>query len=150
MKKVPSKYEVPKWLANDVPQQLYDRWLGRKAKAHVKRDRKRDVPAAIQAYKKAIHNAVQNCQGVDAYTGEELNWKLLGKYNNEESKGGRKKYKAGFALLPSVDHAGEGESMENFKICGWRTNDAKCDLTYSEFVELCRRVVKYHEKKATT
>ena len=90
-----------------------------------------------------IHRAVVHCNGRDSYTGEDLRWDLISTYDNEKSKAGRREYKAGFALLPTVDHVGDGLGPADFKICGWRTNDAKNDLSYSEFVEVCRRVVVY-------
>jgi len=61
-------------------------------------------------------------------------------------KSGYRTYKAGFALLPTVDHVGDGLGEADFKICAWRTNDAKSDLTHDEFVALCRRVVKHFDR----
>jgi hypothetical protein len=66
---------------------------------------------------------------------------LVSKYDNAESKEGKRDYKAQFALLPTVDHVGDGLGVADFKICSWRTNDAKDDLSLNEFVELCHRVV---------
>ena len=40
---------------------------------------------------------------------------------NEEFKAKRRHYKAALALLPSVDHVGDGLGEADFKICGWRT-----------------------------
>jgi hypothetical protein len=106
--------------------------------AHIKRDRKRGHEEATnEKYKLAIHQAVEESEGKDAYTEEPLDWTLLSKYDNNESKAGRAQYKKRFALLPSVDHVGPTE----FRICGWRTNDAKNDLSYQEFVDLCRKVI---------
>jgi len=79
--------------------------------------------------------------GLDAYTGEALDWRLLSTYKNEESQAGRQAYKAGFGLLPTVDHVSAEATEVSFKICAWRTNDAKNDLAIAGFVELCRRVV---------
>ena len=45
-----------------------------------------------------------------------------------------------------MDHVGDGLGDADFKICAWRTNDAKNDLTYSEFVALCRRVVEHFDR----
>ncbi len=70
-----------------------------------------------------------------------MNWVLLGQYNNEASKMLSRDYKKTFALLPSVDHVGNKTKPANFKICAWRTNDAKSDLSYDDFLELCRKVV---------
>jgi hypothetical protein len=141
------KYELPKFLDGEVTLVAYRRWLHRKSVAHVRRDRKRgNIEALNEAYKIAIHKAVVESQGYDEYTGEKLDWKLISTYKNEESKLGRRKYKAGFALLPTVDHVGDGLGAADFKICGWRTNDSKNDMTYVEFVELCRRVLDFSQR----
>jgi len=137
------KYQLPDFLSARVDQSVYERWLHRKAVAHVKRDRGRGNTTATNAgYKVAIHKAVCECHGVDAYTGEALNWSLLSQYDNEQSKQHGRGYKNQFALLPSVDHVGDGTGPADFKICAWRTNDAKADLSYEEFVELCSKVVQ--------
>jgi hypothetical protein len=149
---MPLKHSMPKFLDGVITPEAYERWLGRKAAAHVKRDRKRGHTAATgAAYKEAIHAAVLVSEGLDAYTGEGLKWELISKYNNEESKAGRHGYKAGFALLPAVDHVDAGATEASFRICSWRTNDAKNDLAPEEFIELCKRVLinaGYSVKKA--
>ena len=135
---------MPKFLEGVVLPEAYERWLGRRARAHVKRDLNRGYSAATYAlYKEAIHAAVILSEGRDAYTGEELDWTLLSKYNNEKSKAGRHGYKAGFALLPSVDHVSAGATEASFRICSWRTNDAKNDLSHEAFVELCKKVLAH-------
>jgi hypothetical protein len=141
----PRKYQLPGSVAPLLDQQVYERWLARKAAAHAKRDRKRgNLTATIEAYKVAIHHAVETSGGRDAYTGEDLNWNLVSKYDNEESKLGRRTYKALYALLPTVDHVGDGLGVADFRICGWRTNDAKHDLSYHDFIDLCHRVTAHH------
>ncbi|MFN6997220.1 MAG: hypothetical protein ACK4PH_23745 [Aquincola tertiaricarbonis] len=75
--------------------------------------------------------------------GRRQHWHLISKYDNDESKLGRHKYKAQFALLPSVDHLDAGATEASFRICAWRTNDAKNDLSHAEFISLCRRVVAH-------
>ena len=138
------KYELPEFLAALVTQSDYEKWLSRRAAAHVWRDRKRgNIAAAVEAYKAAIHRAVMLSAGRDAYTGEALAWEKIGKYSNAESKAHGRHYKATLALLPSVDHVGDGLGEADFKICAWRTNDAKNDLSREEFVDLCRRVVAH-------
>lgn len=139
------KYELPEFLRGVVSQADYERWLHRKARAHVKRDRKRGNKSATGAeYRAAIHKAVTTCGGRDVYTGEPLAWHLISKYTNDESKNGRRKYKAGFAQLPTVDHVADGLGPADFAICGWRTNDAKGDLSLAEFIELCTTIVRFH------
>jgi hypothetical protein len=54
---------------------------------------------------------------------------------------GRHGYKAGFALLPTVDHVAAEASEASFRVCGWRTNDAKNDLPFAAFLELCEKVL---------
>jgi hypothetical protein len=136
------KYLLPRFLEGVITQAHYERWLHRKAMAHVKRDRKRgSEDATNEQYKLAIHRAVEESQGRDAYTDEPLDWTLLSAYDNDESKEQRAEYKKKFALLPSVDHVSYQTNPKEFKICGWRTNDAKNDLSYEEFLDLCRKVI---------
>jgi len=75
---MPKKYKIPSFLTGEVDQELYERWLRRKAQAHVKRDRRRGNEAAIgEAYRDAIHSAVAESGGKDVYTGEMLDWSLI-------------------------------------------------------------------------
>ena len=135
---------MPSFLVGKVQPEVYERWLNRKAMAHVKRDRKRGHLAAIRAqYKEAIHAAVLVSGGKDAYTGEKLDWGLISTYNNEDSKAGRHKYKAGFALLPTVDHVAAEATEASFRICAWRTNDAKNDLSLEDFLKLCVKALQH-------
>lgn len=144
-------FELPSFLSGVLTREAYVRWLQRKAQAHLKRDRKRgNISSSISEYKHAIHNAVCASQGKDDYTGERLIWSLISTYNNDQSKQGRRSYKAQFALLPTVDHLGDGTGPADFKICGWRTNDAKGDLTLEEFVALCARVEAVNKSLQST
>lgn len=143
------KHTLPPFLQGVVTSEAYERWLKRKAAAHVKRDRGRGHNCTGAAYREAIHAAVILSQGMDAYTGEKLDWHLISTYKNEESESGRHAYKAGFALLPTIDHV-TAEALEaSFKICGWRTNDAKHDMSMEVFVELCSKVLKHAGFKIT-
>ena len=135
-------FDVPRFLDGVVTREVYVRWLQRKAMAHVKRDRERGNRAAsVAEYKRAIHDAVCASDGKDAYTNERLDFTLISTWDNTKSKVGRRKYKAKFGLMPTVDHIGDGTGPADFKICAWRTNDAKGDLTLEEFVVLCARVL---------
>ena len=142
---MPKKYILPLFLSNVVSHETYERWLRRKAQAHVKRDRRRGSESASgSTYREAIHGAVVESDGRDAYTGEPLQWELISQYDNDESKEKGRHYKKSFALLPTVDHVGDGMGPANFKICGWRTNDAKNDLELSEFLSVCKTVLAHH------
>ena len=140
---MPKKHTLPQFLSGVVTPETYEKWLGRKAVAHVKRDRKRGHTCSSATYKEAIHAAVVLSNGFDAYTGETLNWSLISTYNNEDSQQGRHAYKAGFALLPTVDHVSSDATEASFKICAWRTNDSKNDLSVDAFLELCQRVLEH-------
>ncbi len=80
----------------------------------------------------------------DWYTGEDLAWEKISSYDHNSSKKHRSAYKAELALLPTVDHILNEDGSFGFVICAWRTNDAKNDLSLSEFVQLCRRVIEIH------
>lgn len=139
------KYQIPSFLHGQVTHEAYERWLRRKAQAHVKRDRNRgNCTACGEEYRIAIHEAVIACGGRDAYTGEILDWSLISQYDNDMSQAEKRSYKRGFALLPTVDHVDDGTGAANFKICGWRTNDAKNDLDFAEFLAVCRVVLEHN------
>ena len=136
------KYQLPTFLVGVVSQEIYSKWLNSKTKTHLKRDKKLNPNASGKSYKESIHQAVLQSNGKDAYTGEDLNWKLINQYDNTKSKLLGRTYKHQFALLPTLDHVSERSSI-NFDICSWRTNDAKNDLSIQEFIELCRKVVTH-------
>jgi hypothetical protein len=140
---MPKKHSMPTFLEGKVKPIAYERWLHRKAAAHLKRDRKRGHTCTGATYREAIHAAVVLSDGRDAYTGEELRWDLISTYKNEDSKEGRHAYKARFALLPTVDHVASEATEASFRICGWRTNDAKNDLSLESFLELCQKALSH-------
>ena len=136
---------LPAFLEGRLRPSVYERWLARKAAAHVKRDRKRGYQGVTGAvYRATIREAVVRSEGRDVYTGEELAWHLISQYNNDdESESGRHQYKAGFAMLPTVDHIDSSLSNSGFCICAWRTNDAKNDLSHQAFIDLCLKVLQH-------
>ncbi len=147
LKNTCGQYTLPDEIRDSCTADAYKKWLHRKAQAHVVRDKKRwKLSLSVAEYKKAIHAAVLESAGRDTYTGEILDWSLISKYDNTDSKQGRTAYKKKFAMLPTVDHAGDEPGDMNFRICSWRTNDAKSDLTLEEFVELCRKVVLHNNR----
>lgn len=146
---MPKKYVLPSFLDTKVSQETYDHWLERKAQAHVNRDRQRgNCSASGSEYREAIHKAVIKSDGFDAYTGELLDWHLISQYDNGASKENGRVYKKQFALLPTVDHVEDGKGAANFRICSWRTNDAKNDLDHSELITFCKSVLKYDAELA--
>jgi hypothetical protein len=79
------QYLVPECIKGDCDQEKYSRWLHRKAAAHARRDRKRDVACTIARYKAEIHAAVCDSGHLDFYTGEQLEWSLVSTYDNDLS-----------------------------------------------------------------
>lgn len=143
----PRKYARPDFLPKVLDQAHYEKWLRGRALAHFRRDRKRgNLRATNEDYRVAIHEAVIRSGGRNFYTDERLDWSLLGRYNNAESRAKRREYKATFALLPTIDHVGDGLGEADFRLCGWATNDAKSDLSYDEFVKLGRIVVSHFDE----
>jgi hypothetical protein len=140
-----SKYAMPDCLGGLCDGAAYARWLLRKARTHVKRDRRRNGKdsCAVGNYQTQIHEAVKNGGDRDFYTGEPLDWSLIGKYQNEEAKAGRSHHKKKFWMLPTVDHTFDEQGKSKFVICSWVVNDAKSDLTLSEFYSLCERVLRH-------
>lgn len=96
---------------------------------------------------RAIHKAVIDSGGTDDYTGQDLAWENISKYDNAQSKAGRQKYKATFSNLPTVDHYGDDLTANSFKICSWRTNDCKNDLSYEQLIDFCQAILAHHESK---
>jgi len=130
------KYQRPDFLDKLIDQQIYEKWLNRKARGHFNRDKKHDsIQSTCQEYKKAIHEAVYDSNGLDAYTGKDMKWELLATFDRVR-----------IADLPTVDHVRDAKKQPSFKICSWRVNDAKSDLTLDEFVSLCGVIIKFYEK----
>ena len=141
MKKQP-KYNIPEFFKGKIGQVAYNRWLSRKASAHVKRDRNRGFKnATIAEYKQAIHEAVTRSKGKDEYTGWELDWHKINTYRNDEARREGSSYMKNFSKLPTVDHSSPG--VVKFKICSLIINDMKSYLTLSEFKKNCRAVLDH-------
>ncbi|HTT99327.1 MAG TPA: hypothetical protein VMF58_14865 [Rhizomicrobium sp.] len=139
------KYALPPALEGHIDQSRYEKWLRRKASAHYRGDIKRfGQKHNAELYRNMIHAAVGASGGRDFYTGELLHWDKISTYDNAASKLGKSKYKAEFALLPSLDHVWKDDGTFAFVICGWRTNDAKADLPLEELLALCERILTNH------
>lgn len=138
------EYPLPKCLEGRCTPEQFRDWVFAKAAAHYDRDTGRgNTVITRQVYRQAIHQAVVDSGGLDAYTGHPTDWHLISTYDNEKSREQGRAYKKGLANLPTVDHVGDGLGPADFKICSWRVNDAKHDLTFEEFVEVCGQVLKH-------
>ncbi len=138
------KYPKPSFIP--VTQSEYQKWLSRKSKSIFSRSLKKDnAKMKLEDIKKEVHEAVRKSQGVDFYTGEKLDWHLIGKYDGKKAKEGGLEYHRKFALLPTVDHY-EDRRSPKFAVAGWVVNDAKNYLSHAEFIELCRKVLRHYDK----
>jgi hypothetical protein len=95
----------------------------------------------------AIHEAVINSRGFDHYTGEPWLGRLSALMTIPNRMKDRGRTKKSFWNLPTVDHFGEDLKANAFRICSWRTNDCKNDLSHEELVEFCRIVLAYERKE---
>lgn len=144
-----NKYPCPNFLDDHCTPKAFHKWLERKARTHVKRDRERGHKVATrEAYMIAIHNAVIDSGGLDDYTGERLAWEKISTWDNVKSKAGRRAYKKSFWDLPTVDHCGDDLTANAFRICSWRTNDSKNDLSDEDLIAFCRIVLAHHGRKS--
>jgi hypothetical protein len=139
-------YPIPVFISNSgIDQKRYKLWLDRKAFAHALRDSERwDKEIKAEDYRKAIHEAVLDSNGIDSYTKEPLDWSLIGAYDNEMSAKFRIQYWKKFMFLPSVDHVDASQPGSPFKICGMRTNDCKSHLTIEELMEFAKLILKHN------
>ena len=140
-------YKIPGFLSempeNKIDQEIYEKWLRRKANALFLRDRKKKLDSAFTRaeYLKKIHEAVRQSQGKDAYTGEELDWHLISTYDNEKSKKEGIPYKASLGLLPTIDHVLRKNQKRISKSVHGVPMMLKNDLPMDAFLELCKKVL---------
>ena len=144
---MPLKRQLPECFNElHVDETAFVRWLHRKAMAHVHRDRRRGFQdLSVGLYKEQIFRAVEEANGCDFYTGLNLDWKLISKWNNDDAstKGGD--YKRKFWNLPTVDHENPRNPRSRLRLCSWRVNDAKNDQTIEEFLELAKAIRTHRE-----
>lgn len=142
------KYDLPKFLEGKIVRGAYTIWLTRKARSLRKRDRKRGyfLNYTNEKYKIKIHKAIIESKGKDYYTGEKIDWGKMGKYDNEQSKKDGRDYWKKIWDAPSVDHYDSSKNLV-FKICTILTNDMKNHMDENEFIERCKKVVKWQRHK---
>jgi hypothetical protein len=145
-----SKYPLPVFLKGEVSYKTYRKWIDRKAASLRRRDKKTGarLPSKAQ-YKEKIHETILLSDGKDAYTGERLDWSLIGKYENEKSKQGGRDYWMKMRLLPTIDHITCSPGDLKFEVCGLQTNDSKSWLDHKEFVIFCKSVIQHSKNYKT-
>ena len=132
---------APDWMP-EACRLAYPRWVQRKAVTLCKRDQKRGGVGNVQQYRLAIHAAVLASAGRDHWTGEPLDWALIGTDDNNEAAAGKGARKRQYAMLPTIDHRTNTPEAD-FVICAWRTNDAKHDMSPDELLAFCRAVIAH-------
>jgi len=137
----PMSTPAPEWMPA-LCRLSYPSWVQRKAVTLCKRDQKRGGTGNVQQYRLAIHGAVLASEGRDHWTGEPLDWELIGTYYNTEAAAGKGAHKKQYAMLPTIDHR-TNKPEADFVICAWRTNDAKHDMTPEELLTFCRAVIAH-------
>ncbi|WP_156521991.1 hypothetical protein [Croceicoccus mobilis] len=121
----------------------YHDWLLEQAKSLRLRDKSSGQAAPPLAdYVMALHRAVRRSKGLDEYTGKQVKWYRI---NHQRPAGpGRRKHRTR-GTWPSVDHY-NGTGKLDYRICSATVNFAKSALDEAAFVDLCRKVVRHHNK----
>ncbi|MEB3362495.1 MAG: hypothetical protein VKI42_10280 [Synechococcaceae cyanobacterium] len=130
---------APDWIPA-AARHIYPGWVQRKAVTLCKRDQKRGGSGTVQQYRLAIHQAVLASEGRDHWTGEWLDWELIGTYDPKEAAADRGEHRKRFAMVPTLAHR-SSDSAPDFVVCAWRTSDAKHDMTAEELLTFCTAVV---------
>jgi putative endonuclease len=153
---MPRKYLPPPWLENIFTVAEYEHLLDERAEDIYRRDLAAKRPYALAGskafYKEQIHKAIWENGEKDPYTGDTLDWTLVGKWDSRKNKAPAKlsagRFSKAFYLLPVVDHIDPNAPQLAFEICSWIVNECKSDLNPADFVALCARVTS-HRLKST-
>jgi hypothetical protein len=137
------KYQIPLFLEKiGIHQADYGAWLDRITVAHSVRDKHRlKKKINREAYRKAIHAAVEASNGYDVYTGEKLDFHLL------EYFAGAPVIERAEKEVPTLDHVILDADDPKFAFCSLRTNKCKADLLVEELVEFCTVFLAHQKKK---
>ena len=145
-----SHYPLPPFLMGAVSLKDYRKWLDMKGQNLRIRDLKLKRPYAkpnsVMMYKQKINQAVLDGGQFDPYTGEKINWGLI---SREKTLKKANFIDSGYAMHPAVDHT-DPEIFE-FEICSWISNESKNCMTPDQFVDFCRKVIRFRgqSKKAS-
>jgi hypothetical protein len=144
------KYPLPCFLEGIITPSVYYKFLASRARTLLFRDRKRNKPFAVTAtkaqYRSLIHDAVMRNGQTDPYTGETLDWGLIGAMKEDPAL--RDIFEKKFALMPTVDHI-DPDKLE-FAIVSLLVNSSKSDMTPKEYRALCQKVVAFQKRCGRT
>lgn len=143
--KFPLTYLLPSFLENVCTRIVFIKWLNKKCWFLHKRDLKNNKSFAADCtrlqYKEQIYQSVNETGLIDPYTGDIMQYELIGKWDSNAAKNGGLAYSKQFALLPTADHIDpQGDKLE-LEICSWRVNMMKADFNPTDFISFCSKVV---------
>jgi hypothetical protein len=137
-------YSLPEFLIGICTEEDYRKWLIKRARELYLRDLAQGRPYTVHGsqaeYKKLIHAAVIAAGLIDPYTGETMNYALIGTWDTSHDQ--PDDYNRQFYLLPTVDHVDPYADVMELEICSRRINMCKSGLTPDEFVGVCMRVAE--------
>ena len=127
---------------------MYLKWLARESSRFFNNDMKHKIKSISRLeYKDAIHKAVLKNKDIDAFTGNLLNWKLLGKYDSKMAREHGRSYKVLYGDIPTATLINGGAGHTNISICAWKVDECKGELNFNEFSEICNAVSKNIKRK---
>jgi hypothetical protein len=148
----PAKYFLPPFLVGICSLAKYRKWLYRKAYHLFARDQRLNracvVGQSIASYEMAIHMAILASGPCDPYTGQAMDWTLIGMWNDAQAKQGGEAFRKKFALMPTIDHTDPYATDLAFEICSLLVNECKNNLNADEFIGLCKKVVAFRGNAA--
>jgi hypothetical protein len=140
------KFFLPSALEGVITESAYRWWLRKKSLSVCNRDKKDKRPCALSAtravYAEKIHEAVCRNPRNDPFTGEELRWDLIRKYDPKQVSKDRDYFRK-FSLLPSIDHTNPDATDLKLEVCSLFVNECKNNLNADEFVGMCKKVVVF-------
>ena len=142
-------YFPPDWLLATITAGQYKKWILKRAKELHSHDRDVGRPYAlvlkVSDYCKLLDDAVHNGGRFDPFTGDELQWRLIGQWDVTHTVDPDGSYYRKFALAPAVDHVDPEAPELKFEICSNQVNLCKSYLSPDDFVALCRRIAAYRK-----
>jgi hypothetical protein len=145
------KFFLPPALDGVITESAYRLWLRKKSLSVCSRDKKEKRPCALNrtraAYAEKIHEAVSRNPRNDPFTGEELRWDLIRKYDPKQVSKDPDYFRK-FSLLPSIDHTNPDATGLELELCGMQMNRCKAEQTPLEFIALCKKIASYRGKAA--
>jgi hypothetical protein len=145
--KCPVRYVLPSFLEGICTPEKFRHWIDKKAKVLFQRDKKKGRSSALngtkESYKQTIYAAVIAAGLCDPYTGEKMDWAIIGTWDPVGKNYDPGTFKKKYSLLPTVDHTNPDKDTLEFEICSWIVNSCKNDMNRDEFLAFCKKVAAY-------